>query len=73
VTTCIVSVSSFTQKAALLLTILAEWKKYKEETWELKEKFLKTEALAQFERKFDTGDKVSEEDSGPITGPKPRR
>jgi hypothetical protein len=46
--------------------ILVKWKKYKKE-------FLKTEALAQFERKFGTGDGVSEKDSGPITGPKPRR
>jgi hypothetical protein len=53
--------------------ILVKWKGYKEETWEPREEFLKTEALAQFERKFGTGDGVGEEDSGPITGPKPRR
>jgi hypothetical protein len=53
--------------------ILVKWKEYKEETWELREEFLKTEALAQFERKFGTGDKVGEKDSGPIIGPKPRR
>jgi hypothetical protein len=53
--------------------VLVKWKEYKKETWELREEFLKTEALAQFERKFGTGDGVGEEDSGPITGPKPRR
>jgi hypothetical protein len=53
--------------------VLVKWKEYKEETWEPKEKFLETEALAQFERKFGTGDGVGEEDSGPITGPKSRR
>jgi hypothetical protein len=53
--------------------ILVKWKEYKEETWELREKFLETKALDQFERKFDTGDGIGEEDSGPITGPKPRR
>jgi hypothetical protein len=53
--------------------ILVKWKEYKEETWEPREKFLETEALAQFKRKFDIGDGVGEKDSGPITGPKPRR
>jgi hypothetical protein len=53
--------------------VLVKWKGYKEETWELREEFLETEALAQFERKFGTRDGVGEEDSGPITGPKPRR
>jgi hypothetical protein len=53
--------------------ILVKWKGYKKETWEPREEFLETEALAQFERKFGTGDGVGEEDSGPITGPKPRR
>jgi hypothetical protein len=53
--------------------ILVKWKKYKKETWKPRKKFLKTEALAQFERKFGTGNGVGEEDSGPITGPKPRR
>jgi hypothetical protein len=53
--------------------ILVKWKEYKEEIWEPREEFLETEALAQFERKFGTGDGVGEEDSGPITGPKPRR
>jgi hypothetical protein len=53
--------------------VLVKWKRYKEETWEPREEFLKTEALAQFERKFGTGDGVGEEDSGPITGPKIRR
>jgi hypothetical protein len=53
--------------------VLVKWKGYKKETWEPREEFLKTEALAQFERKFGTGDGVGEEDSGPITGPKPRR
>jgi hypothetical protein len=53
--------------------ILIKWKGYKEEIWEPREKFLKTEALAQFERKFGTGNKVGEKDSGPIIGPKPRR
>jgi hypothetical protein len=53
--------------------VLVRWKGYKEETWEPREEFLETEALAQFERKFGTGDGVGEEDSGPITGPKPRR
>jgi hypothetical protein len=53
--------------------VLVKWKKYKEETWEPRKKFLKIEALAQFERKFGTGDGVGEEDFGPITGPKPRR
>jgi hypothetical protein len=54
-------------------TILVKWKEYKEEIWKPREEFLETEALAQFERKFGTGDGVGEEDSGPITGPKPRR
>jgi hypothetical protein len=53
--------------------VLVKWKEYKKKTWEPREKFLETEALAQFERKFGTGDGVGEEDSGPITGPKPRR
>jgi hypothetical protein len=53
--------------------ILVKWKGYKKKTWKPRKKFLKTEALAQFERKFGTGDGVGEEDSGPITGPKPRR
>jgi hypothetical protein len=53
--------------------VLVKWKGYKEEIWEPREEFLKTEALAQFERKFGTGDGVGEEDSGPITGPKSRR
>jgi hypothetical protein len=53
--------------------ILVKWKEYKKETWEPREKFLETEALAQFERKFGTGDGVGEEDSGLITGPKLRR
>jgi hypothetical protein len=53
--------------------ILVKWKGYKEEIWEPREKFLETEALAQFERKFGTGDGVGEEDSGLIIGPKPRR
>jgi hypothetical protein len=53
--------------------ILVKWKEYKKEIWEPRKEFLKTEALAQFERKFGTGDGVGEEDSGPITGPKPRR
>jgi hypothetical protein len=53
--------------------VLVKWKKYKKKTWEPRKKFLKTEALAQFERKFGTEDGVGEEDSGPITGPKPRR
>jgi hypothetical protein len=53
--------------------ILVKWKKYKKETWEPREEFLEIEALAQFERKFDTGDGVGEEDFGLITGPKPRR
>jgi hypothetical protein len=53
--------------------VLVKWKGYKEETWEPREEFLEIEALAQFERKFGTGDGVGEEDSGPITGPKPRR
>jgi hypothetical protein len=53
--------------------ILVKWKGYKKEIWEPMEEFLETEALAQFERKFGTGDGVGEEDSGPITGPKPRR
>jgi hypothetical protein len=53
--------------------ILVKWKEYKKEIWEPREEFLKTEALAQFERKFGTGDGVGEEDSGPITGPKLRR
>jgi hypothetical protein len=53
--------------------VLVKWKEYKEETWEPREEFLKTEALAQFKRKFGTGDGVGEKDSGPITGPKPRR
>jgi hypothetical protein len=53
--------------------VLVKWKEYKEEIWESREKFLKTEALAQFERKFGTGNGVGEKDSGPITGPKPRR
>jgi hypothetical protein len=53
--------------------VLVRWKKYKEETYDPREKFLETEALAQFERKFGTGDGVGEGDSGPITGPKPRR
>jgi hypothetical protein len=52
--------------------ILVRWKGYKKEIWKLREEFLKTEALAQFEHKFGTGDGVGEEDSGPITGPKPR-
>jgi hypothetical protein len=53
--------------------ILIKWKEYKKEIWEPREEFLETEALAQFERKFGTGDEVGEEDSGLITGPKPRR
>jgi hypothetical protein len=53
--------------------VLVRWKEYKEEIWEPREEFLETKALAQFERKFGTGDGVGEEDSGPITGPKPRR
>jgi hypothetical protein len=53
--------------------VLVKWKGYKEEIWELREEFLETEALAQFERKFGTGDGVGEEDSGPIIGPKLRR
>jgi hypothetical protein len=53
--------------------VLVKWKKYMKEIWEPRKEFLKTEALAQFERKFGTGDEVGEEDSGPITGPKPRR
>jgi hypothetical protein len=53
--------------------ILVKWKRYKKETWEPREEFLKTEALAQFECKFGTGNGVGEEDSGLITGPKPRR
>jgi hypothetical protein len=53
--------------------VLVKWKGYKKETWEPKKEFLETEALAQFERKFGTGDRVGEKDSGPITGPKPRR
>jgi hypothetical protein len=53
--------------------ILVKWKKYKKETWKPREEFLETEALAQFERKFGTGDGIGEEDSGPITGPKSRR
>jgi hypothetical protein len=53
--------------------VLVKWKGYKEEIWELRKKFLETEALAQFECKFGTGNGVSEEDSGLITGPKPRR
>jgi hypothetical protein len=48
-------------------------KGYKEKTWEPREEFLETEALAQFERKFGTGNGVGEEDSGPTTGPRPRR
>jgi hypothetical protein len=48
--------------------ILVKWKGYKEEIWEPREEFLETEALAQFERKFGTGNRVGEEDSGPITG-----
>jgi hypothetical protein len=46
--------------------ILVKWKGYEEEIWELREEFLETEALAQFERKFGTGDRVDEKDSGPI-------
>jgi hypothetical protein len=53
--------------------VLIKWKEYKKETWEPKEEFLKTKELAQFERKFSTGNGVGEKDSGPITGPKPRR
>jgi hypothetical protein len=53
--------------------ILVKWKGYKEEIWEPRKEFLETEALAQFERKFGTGDGVGEEDSGPIIGPKLRR
>jgi hypothetical protein len=53
--------------------VLVKWKGYKKKTWEPREKFLKTEALAQFERKFGTRNGVGEKDSGPITGPKPRR
>jgi hypothetical protein len=53
--------------------VLVKWKEYKEETWEPREKFLETEALAQFKRKFGTGDEIGEENSGPITGPKLRR
>jgi hypothetical protein len=53
--------------------ILVKWKGYKKKIWELRKEFLETEALAQFERKFGTKDGVGEEDSGPITGPKPRR
>jgi hypothetical protein len=53
--------------------VLVKWKGYKKETWEPREEFLETEALAQFERKFGTGDGVGEKNSGPITGPKPRR
>jgi hypothetical protein len=53
--------------------ILVKWKKYKEETWKPREEFLEIEALAQFERKFDTRNGVGEEDFGPIIGPKPRR
>jgi hypothetical protein len=53
--------------------VLVRWKGYKKEIWEPREEFLKTEALAQFKRKFDTGDGVGEEDSGPIIGLKPRR
>jgi hypothetical protein len=53
--------------------VLVRWKEYKEKTWEPREEFLETEALAQFERKFGTGDGVGEKDSGPIIGPKSRR
>jgi hypothetical protein len=53
--------------------VLVRWKEYKEKTWEPREEFLKTEALVQFERKFGTGNGVGEKDSGPITGPRPRR
>jgi hypothetical protein len=53
--------------------VLVKWKEYKKEIWKPREKFLKTKALAQFERKFGTGDRVGENNSGPITGPKPRR
>jgi hypothetical protein len=53
--------------------ILIKWKKYKKKTWKPRKKFLKIETLARFERKFGTRNKVSEKDSGPITGPKPRR
>jgi hypothetical protein len=53
--------------------VLIKWKEYKEKTWKPREEFLETEALAQFERKFGTGDGVGEKDSGPIIGPKPRR
>jgi hypothetical protein len=53
--------------------ILVRWKGYKEEIWEPREEFLEIKALAQFERKFGTGDGVGEEDSGLIIGPKPRR
>jgi hypothetical protein len=53
--------------------ILVKWKEYKEEIWKPREKFLETKALAQFERKFDTGNGVGEEDSRPIISPKPRR
>jgi hypothetical protein len=53
--------------------ILVRWKEYKKKTWEPREKFLETKALAQFERKFGTGNRVGEEDSGPIAGPKSRR
>jgi hypothetical protein len=53
--------------------ILIKWKGYKEEIWKPRKELLETEALAQFERKFGTGNRVGEEDSGPITGPKPRR
>jgi hypothetical protein len=53
--------------------VLIRWKRYKEETWEPRKEFLKTEALAQFERKFGIGDGVGEKDSGLIIGPKSRR
>jgi hypothetical protein len=49
---------------------LVKWKGYKKETWESREGFLKTEALAWFEHKFGIRNGVGEEDSGPIIGPK---
>jgi hypothetical protein len=51
---------------------LVKWKKYKKEIWKPRKKFLETEALAQFERKFGIKNGVSEENFGPITGPKLR-
>jgi hypothetical protein len=53
--------------------VLVKWKGYKKEIWEPRKKFLETETLAQFERKFGTGNKVGEKDSGLIIGPKSRR